>query len=106
MAKTNKAAPKPRIQQTFEALRRLANEASTKYALLSAKAKLAKAMWDNGASLESVCEKLSWPVAKLESILDPNTDIVIRELADVGTALGREIKVKLEGDGIDVEVPA
>jgi hypothetical protein len=84
--------PKPRAQQLAESLHGAMREAAQRVALLSAKATVAKTIWDNGASLESVAEKLGWPLTKLERLLEPEVDIPLRTLADVLAVLGREAR--------------
>jgi hypothetical protein len=76
-------------------LRQQADEAQCVYFLLDTKAQLAKAIDDNGASLDSLAEKLGWDGERLHRVFGPGTDIDIRALADIYTALGRELHFKV-----------
>jgi hypothetical protein len=74
-------------------LETLAHQASTKAEIIGTKAMLARLASDNGASLNSLSEKLRWPPLKLREVLDPETDIDLRVLSDVATALNRRLTI-------------
>jgi DNA-binding phage protein len=95
--KTNrKQAKKLReIAHIAAALRQQAHEAHCAYFLLDTKARLAKAIDDNGASIDSLAEKLGWDGERLYRVFGPGTDIDIRALSDIYTALGREVHFKV-----------
>lgn len=76
----------------------LARDAGSLVALLSRRLTIAetKAMFLdrivlNGANLESLAEKLRWDMKKLRHVLDLNTDVDMRTIADLGTALGIQV---------------
>lgn len=93
MTKNNRKQPKNlrEIARLAVELRRQADEAQSTYVLLDAKAQLAKAIDDNGASIDSLSEKLGWNDERLYRVFGPGTDIDIRALSDIYTALGREV---------------
>jgi len=95
--KTTRKQPKDirEIARIAVELRRQADEAQVAYVLLDTKARLAKAIDDNGASIHSLAEKLGWNGERLHRMFGPETDIDIRVLSDIYTALGREVHFKV-----------
>jgi hypothetical protein len=94
MAKKPTRLPVTPIKVLADDLLKLANKADTAASLLRTKAMWAKQCEQNGASLESVSAKLGWHVNRLRKLLEPDTDIEIRELSDMFLALGREVHFK------------
>lgn len=83
----------PAIKAIAERLKGLADEAVSRACLLRTKADFAQLIYDNGASLLSVSEKLGWPESKLANFLESDKDIDIRTLTDVAFALGKRLSV-------------
>ena len=95
MAK-RKSVKDTEIKRIADRLRRLADQAGKRHMLLRTKAMLAKIAWENGASIDSLADKMKWRREKLIRILEPDVDIPIRDLSDVATAMNRQIHFAAE----------
>lgn len=96
MKKKQKPQRTTAIHRLATSLKALADEASKRHTLLRSKADIAKLIEDNGASIDSVADKLNWKPTKLLHYLEPLTDIPLRDLSDIATALNKRIGVKAE----------
>ena len=80
----------------YEELRSCLNQAETRAALLRSKCLVLKTAAEGGATLQSLSLKLGWPQERLERlILNPDTDIEIRDLSDIMGAMGQEVRIRL-----------
>lgn len=78
-------------------LRECLSVAEQAAALLRTKCMVLRTAADGGATLQSLAHKLGWTQDRLEAlILRPDTDIEIRDLANIMAAMGRQVEVSLE----------
>lgn len=88
-AGTRKKLP---IELLADKLNRAWRESARQTAVARMKALIAETIWNNGASVESVAEKLGWNPGRILDLLESAVDVDLRTLADIFAVMGREIR--------------
>lgn len=84
------------MEKTVAKLKKAIGAARAELCNLQAKAELAKRADVNGASMNSIAEKLGWTTKKVEAFFDLKTDIEIRDLSDMAFALGTQVQLAIK----------
>lgn len=86
---------KTAIKQLAMAYRQRARLAATQAVVMGMQATLAEMIEENGASIESVSQKLGWDDDRLLRLLTDDDDLDMRVVSDVMTACGKQLDLKV-----------